>query len=146
MWMFWLIASGIFFAIEIFTTSFLIFWLGIAGIISLIISLFVENIIIQAAVFVISSTILIIFTRPLTKKLLKTEFTVPTNIYSINGKRGIVIEKIDTLKSTGKVKVDGELWSATSIHNIEEGAEIEVLNVNGVKLDVDIINSTIHKC
>ena len=146
MWMFWLIASGIFFAIEIFTSGFLIFWLGVAGIFSLIISLFVENIIIQATVFVISSAILMFFTRPLTRKFLKTEDSVPTNIYSINGKRGIVIEKIDSLKGTGKVKIEGELWSATSIHNIDEGAEIEVLNVNGVKLDVDIVNSPIHNC
>ena len=31
MWMFWLIATGIFFVIEIFTVGFLIFWLGIAS-------------------------------------------------------------------------------------------------------------------
>ena len=64
MWIFWLIAAGIFFIIEIATVGFLIFWLGIGALLAMITSLFTDNIIIQTAVFVISSAVLIPLTKP----------------------------------------------------------------------------------
>ena len=87
MWQIWLIASGVFFIIEIFTVGFLIFWLGIGALLAMLISFLTNNIIIQTAVFVISSGILIFATKPLVNKLTKTE-TVPTNVYSVVGKKG----------------------------------------------------------
>ena len=38
MWQFWLIASGIFFIVEIITVGFLVFWLGIAALITMCVS------------------------------------------------------------------------------------------------------------
>ena len=55
MWQIWLIASGIFFVIEIFTVGFLIFWLGVAALIAMLISFITDSVIFQTAVFVISS-------------------------------------------------------------------------------------------
>ena len=55
MWQFWLIAAGIFFIGEIITTGFLIFWLGIGSLLAMIVSFLTDNIIIQTAVFVVSS-------------------------------------------------------------------------------------------
>ena len=98
------------------------------------------NIVIQSVVFVVSSTILLLLTKPLIKKFVKTPKTKPTNVYSIIGKEGIVLESIDNLNSTGKVKVNGELWSAISDNNIEKGETIKVLSVNGVKLKVEKVN------
>ena len=71
MWGVWLIAAGIFFIIEIATVGFLIFWLGIGALLAMIVSFFTSNIIIQTAVFVISSTILIFATKPLVNKITK---------------------------------------------------------------------------
>ena len=64
MWQIWLIASGIFFVIEIFTVGFLIFWLGVAALIAMLISFITDSVIFQTAVFVISSGLLIFATRP----------------------------------------------------------------------------------
>ena len=47
MWLIWLIAAGVFFIGEIATTGFLIFWLGIASVLAMIVSIFTDNIIIQ---------------------------------------------------------------------------------------------------
>ena len=71
MWQIWLIAAGIFFVAEIITIGFLIFWLGIGALLAMIVSFFTSNIIIQTAVFVISSTILIFTTKPLVNKITK---------------------------------------------------------------------------
>ena len=69
MWIFWLIAAGIFFIIEIATVGFLIFWLGIGALIAMVISFFTANIYIQTAVFVITSAILIPLTKPFVDKI-----------------------------------------------------------------------------
>ena len=139
MWVFWLIASGIFFILEIFTTGFLIFLLGIAGVLALITSFITESVAIQTVVFAISSCIFIIFTRPLINKLLKVDksSTVPTNVYSLIGKKGVVVEDINSLAYTGKVKISGELWSAVSDTDLKKGTRVTVLQIDGVKLKVE---------
>ena len=137
MWQFWLIASGIFFIAEIITVGFLIFWLGIGALITMIVSFFTSNLIIQTTVFVISSTILIFATRPLINKFANTK-TTSTNSFSLVGKKGIVTQNIDSIRGTGQIKVQGELWSAISKDSdiIPKNTEVEILSIKGVKLIV----------
>ena len=142
MWQIWLIASGVFFIIEIFTVGFLIFWLGIGALLAMLISFLTNNIIIQTAVFVISSGILIFATKPLVNKLTKTE-TVPTNVYSVVGKKGIVIEDINYSTGTGQIKSEGEVWSAKTNEqiNIPKGTDIEIESIDGVKVILKPLNT-----
>lgn len=140
MWKIWLIISGICLIVESFTLGFFVFWFSIGAIFALITSLFTTNIIIQSTVFVITSTLLLLLTKPLIKKFVKTPKAKPTNVYSIIGKEGIVLETIDSINGTGKVKVNGELWSAISDSNIEKDEKIKVISVNGVKLKVEKIH------
>lgn len=136
MWQFWLIASGIFFIAEIITTGFLVFWLGIAGLITMCISFFTDNLMIQASVFVILSAVLILATKPFVNKFVnKKETTEKTNAFSIIGKTAIVIKDIDSINGVGQIKVDGEVWSAEGINgsNIEKGIKVEVKEIDGVR-------------
>ncbi len=137
MWSFWLIAAGIFFIIEIATSGFLVFWLGIGSLLALLTSFITDVILIQTIVFVVSSGILILFTKPLTDKFINKK-TVPTNAYSLISKHGIVLSDIDPIKGIGQVKVNGEIWSAKTDDEstIPEGTEIEVVKIDGVKLIV----------
>ena len=136
MWILWLIAAGVFFVAEIFTAGFLIFWLGVAALVSMIISFFISNVIIQGTVFVILSGILMFLTRPLVDRFItKPDDKVATNAYSIIGKRGIVTKEINEISGTGQIKVGTEVWSAKSYDSskIEEGSEVEINSINGVK-------------
>lgn len=136
MWQFWLIASGIFFIAEIITTGFLVFWLGIAGLITMCVSFFTNDLMIQASIFVILSTILILATKPFVNKFVnKKENTEKTNAFSIIGKTAIVIKDIDSINGVGQIKVDGEVWSAEGINssNIEKGTKVEVKEIDGVR-------------
>lgn len=135
MWQFWLIIAGIFFVLEMITVGFLVFWLGIAALLSMIVSLFTDNLIIQTAVFVISSTLLIFLTKPFVKKFINNKDTVATNAYSIIGKKGLVVEDIDSVNSTGQIKVNGEIWSAKCLDSdlIPKNTTIKVHNIDGVK-------------
>ena len=141
MWQIWLIIAGVCLIAEIMTTGFLVFWLSIGALISMIISLFTDNLLIQTAVFVISSAILIFATKPFVKKFAKTK-NIKTNVFSIIGQNGIVIKDIDSINSKGQVKVDGETWSAIGKDDIDipKGTEIEVVEIKGVKAIVKPIN------
>lgn len=134
MWQFWLIVAGIFFIGEMITVGFLIFWLGIGALLAMLVSFFTSNLIIQTAVFVISSIILIFATKPFVKKFVDVKKT-NTNVFSIIGKKALVIKDIDPIHSSGQIKLNGEVWSAESENNeiIKEGTEVEILEIKGVK-------------
>ena len=134
MWQVWLIAAGVFFTIEIFTIGFFVFLLGIGCLFAMLLSFFTSNLIAQFAVFVISSALLIFVTKPLVSKLQKKDST-STNVYSIVGKKAIVIEDIDWATGTGQIKLQGEVWSAKTNDNINipKGSEVEIENIEGVK-------------
>ena len=134
MWMFWLIAAGIFFIGEMLTTGFLIFWLGIGSLLALLVSLFTSNLFIQTAAFVISSIILIFATKSFADKFTKKD-TVATNVYTLSGKKGIVIEEINPPEGKGQIKVGGEIWSALCDENIviPKDSEVEIVKIQGVK-------------
>ena len=135
MWQFWIILSGIFFIIEMATVGFLVFWFGVGALITMVISLFTSNIAIQTTVFILSSTVLLFFTRPFVNKFTKKDEEVQTNAYSIIGKKGIVIKDIDPISGKGQVKIGTEVWSAKSSDDrkIEKGLKVEVLEIDGVK-------------
>lgn len=134
MWQFWLILAGIFLVVEIATVGFLVFWFAIGALIAMIVSFFTGNLAIQTGVFIISSTILLFLTRPFANKVASAQ-TVQTNAYSIIGKKGIVTQAIDPISGQGQIKVGSEVWSAKSVDDskIDEGMEVEILNIDGVK-------------
>ena len=140
MWSLWLIAAGVFFIVEMATTGFLVFWLGIGALFAMIISFITDSIIIQTLVFVISSCILIPLTKPLADKFIGKK-SIPTNSYSLINKHGIVTIDINPIEGVGQVKVNGEIWSAKTEDEttIAKGTEIEVIKIDGVKLIVSPI-------
>lgn len=134
MWQVWLITAGVFFVLEIFTVGFLVFWLGIGALLAMLISFVTESIIIQTTIFVLSSGLLIFATKPLVKKITKTD-TVKTNVYSLIGKKAIVTEDINWATGTGQIKIEGQSWSAKTKDqvNIPKGTEVEIESIEGVK-------------
>ena len=139
MWLIWLILCGIFLVIEIFTTSFLMFWPGIGAFFAFLTSLITDNQLIQIGVFTVTSILMIIFMKPLVKKFFKDNDATAMNSNSLIGKTGIVVKEINTLEGKGQVKVNGELWSAfTEDENsiIKEGEKVTIESITGVRLKV----------
>ncbi len=136
MWSIWLIVAGVCFVIEMMTVGFFVFWFGVGALLTMIISFFFpNNLVLQATIFVISSTLCIFCTKPLVKKLSKSDKKIATNAYSLIGKKGIVIQDINPTYGIGQIKVAGEVWSAKTRDNstIEKGCEIEIIEIDGVK-------------
>ena len=144
MWQFWLIVAGVFFLGEIFTTGFLIFWLGIGALLAMITSIFTDNLVIQTAVFVVSSALLLFLTRPFVNKYARPDKDgTVTNAKSIVGRKAVVTEDIDPIKSVGLVKVGEEIWSAMSENQelIPKDTKVEITDLQGVKVVVKPIKS-----
>ena len=142
MWQIWLIIAGLCFIIEMATVGFFVFWFGIGALISMVVSIFFpENIILQSTIFVISSVILLLLTQPLVNKFTKKDKKIETNAYSIIGKKGIVVQDINPTFGVGQIKIAGEVWSAKTFDEtiIEKGAEIKVIQIDGVKAVVEPI-------
>ena len=145
MWQIWLIAAGVFLILEIFTMGFLVFWLSIGCLFSMLISFITDSLIIQTTVFVFSSGLLIFATKPLTKKFTEKD-NKKTNVYSLVGKKAIVTEDIDWVSGNGQIRFDGQVWSARSTEkvNIAKGTEVEITKIDGVKAFVKPVKETIH--
>ncbi len=135
MWYVWLILAGVFVIAEIATVGFLIFWLSLGSLCAMVTSFFTDNLVIQTAVFVITSALFILCTRHLAKKLGKTDNNLTTNAFSIIGKKAIVVKEINPTLGVGQIKVDGQVWSAKSNGEtvISEGTEVSILSIDGVK-------------
>jgi len=72
------------------------------------------------------------------RRLLKQHLKIPlrrTNAEALIGKKGIAVKKI-TSDTAGQVKVDGEVWRASSEHRIDEGSHVEIESVSGITLTV----------
>ncbi|MBQ9267450.1 MAG: NfeD family protein [Clostridia bacterium] len=133
-WTIWLIIAGFFFILEIATEGFLVFWFGVGAVAALGTSFIPgANTITQVVVFAVVSIILVLSTRKLTEKVKPKD--VPTNVYTILGKKALVSQAIDNVKGQGQIKIDGDIWSAKSEDGepIAEGASVEILSIDGVK-------------
>lgn len=144
MWKIWLITAGVCLLIEALTTGFLLFWFFVGALIAMIVSFFIKNIIIQTIIFLVSSTICILCTRKLLNPFMN-KATVPTNVYSTIGKRGIVTLEINPTQDTGQIKVDGQIWSARCDPGmiLPEGTDIKIERIDGVKAFVRAVKENI---
>lgn len=131
---FWLTIVILLSIIEAATVDVVTIWFVISGIATIILSFFVDNFIIQLALFTLLGILLLITTRPVLKKILKSE-DIKTNFDRVIGMKGIVTEKI-TKNSIGEVKVDGKKWSAISDETLNKDAIVTILEIDGVKLKV----------
>lgn len=135
MWHVWLILSGVFVIIEAATVGFLFFWFAVGALIALVSSFFISNVVYQTYIFLVSSTILILLTKPLVNKFKSTP-TVKTNAFSIIDKTGIVTIDINPTEGSGQVKINGDTWTALSVTEepILKGTEVIVEKIEGVKV------------
>ena len=135
MWHMWLIIAGIFVILEIATMGFLVFWFAVGALAAMVVSFFVESILVQSIVFLIVSTILIFATKPFVNKIMPKDSFVKTNSYSIEGKVGKVTIDIEPIEGKGQIKVGGEAWSAKSIDDtyIPKDTEVVIEKIEGVK-------------
>ena len=120
--------------LEMVTVSLVSIWFVLSGLLAMISSLFITNITIQIAIFVIFGIIFMLLTKKMIKKAVPEK--VKTNVDRIIGMKGIVTEKI-TKNHPGEVKVDGKRWTAIANETIEKDSIVKILEINSTKLTVE---------
>jgi len=134
----WLVALVILLIAEALTCGLTTIWFAGGALIALVAALFGANVWIQLGVFLAVSLLLLIFTRPAALKYMNSKSNLKTNVDSLAGEQGVVAERINNLDGTGKVKINDVFWIARSEDGsiIEQGAVVEIVRVDGVKLIV----------
>lgn len=135
----WLIVLVVCLVVEISTLGLASIWFAGGALLALIISLIGGPLWLQILVFLVTSIVLLVFTRPIAAKYFNKNRT-KTNVESIAGKQAIVTVTIDNLKGEGQIVTDGMEWTARSLDAsvIEEGSIVTIEKIEGVKAIVKI--------
>ena len=120
--------------LEVATVNLVSVWFIVSALAALIVSIFVDSLLIQMSVFVLFGVFLLFTTRKPLQKMVD-ERREKTNLDRILDMNGIVIEKISKNKE-GSVKIDGKVWTAYSDEEIEVDSIVKVLEIKSVKLKV----------
>ena len=131
----WFITFIVLLFIEIITVNLVTIWFAVGAVAAMITAHFTDSLLIQIIVFTIVSALVLLLTRPIARKLRKTDVEA-TNYDRVVGKRAIVTKEIRK-DSYGEVKVLGNIWTACSDRKIEVDKEVIVKGIDGVKLIVE---------
>ena len=134
----WLILFVAAVLIEAATTALISIWFAVGSIAALAAAAFGAPVWLQLIVFAAFAGIMLIFTRPMLKKLFPKKFT-PTNTELSIGKSAVVIEDINNSLGTGRVRLNGVDWMAIAANGsiIEKDTVVTVKEINGAKLIVE---------
>lgn len=138
-WYYWVIIGLILIIAEMFTAGFVLAVCGLAALAAGVITAMGFGTTVQLLGFAIATLILFVAVRPIMLRHFAGEGgKVKTNADALVDREGIVVERIDALEHTGRVKVGGEDWRAITGDDtvIETGAKVKVLKVDGAKLIV----------
>jgi membrane protein implicated in regulation of membrane protease activity len=136
-WWIWAILAALFIVGEIVTTGFFLLWFGIGAAAAALVGLLGLGAAPQWAVFVILSAVLVLMSRRFAERVTTAP---PPGIGAERaiGKTGVVIEEIDPLEDTGRVRIEKDEWRAAidAGGNIPVGAKVTVLRIEGTHLVV----------
>ena len=116
--------------IELLTKNLVTIWYVLSAFISLILSMFIDNYIIEFSVFVIIGTILLFTVRDHFIKILNEK-----KKDLIINKIGIVVEEIKKNKQ-GRIKINKRTYIAISEKKMKIGHKVRVIDIEGTKLKV----------
>lgn len=137
----WLVAVFVFLVLELISMGLTTIWFAGGSVVAFVASLFGAPIPVQILLFIVTSVVMLIFTRPVVEKKLNNSRT-KTNVEEIIGKEGKVTEAVDNFNQKGVVVINGLEWSARNGETddiIPVGAKVIVKEVQGVKVMVTVI-------
>ena len=135
---YWLAIFVILLIIEIITMGLTTIWFAFGALAAFLAGIFGLGTAAQIGVFLVVSIILLALTRPIAVKYFNKD-RQKTNAESLIGQQGLVLEEVNTLKSTGLVQVNGQEWSAKTDEPdglIAKNTVVVIDGIQGVKLIV----------
>jgi len=135
-WMFWLIAAGVLFVVEMMTLTFYLLWLSIGALVAGLVSLIVPDaILFQVVLGSLVAVGLTLFSKPLVARFRSSRGFNDTGT-DIVGRQGVVVEAIEPGRY-GQVKIGGDTWSATSVHKLARDEVVKVVGRGTTIIEVE---------
>lgn len=133
----WFAMLVLFIWMEASTVTMISAWFALGALASMITAFCGGQLWLQVVIFFAVSTVFLMLLRPLARKYF-TPKIVKTNVDSVIGSQGLVVESIDNISAKGRVKLGGMEWSARSTDGSDIPSEtlVEVDRVEGVKVFV----------
>ncbi|ASA23844.1 NfeD family protein [Paenibacillus donghaensis] len=135
-WMFWLIAAGVLFVIEMFTLTFYLLWLTagalVAGLVSFV---YPDAVLLQVVAGSLVALVLTMFSKPLSARFRNSRGFRDSGT-DIVGRQGRVVEPIEPGRY-GQVKVGGDTWSATSLQYLGKDEVVRVVRRGTTIIEVE---------
>ena len=135
----WLVAAIVLMILEIVTSGFGVICFAIGAAFAALAAGLDASTTWQVIVFAVVSILTFIFLRPIVMRFLdKKSKDVKTNVDAIVGRKGVVSERIDSAKHTGRVALDGDDWKAVSEDGsvIEKGETVEIVKIDSIIVTV----------
>lgn len=142
---YWLIVFVVLLVSECCTLGLTTIWFAAGALLAFIAGVLGQGIAVQFTVFILSSFVFLILTRPWAVKHFNAK-REKTNLELIQGEHGLVIEEINGLTGTGRVRIKGQEWAAKPIEGkriIPKGCEVVVTEIQGVKV---VVEEEAEKC
>lgn len=134
----WLIVFAVAMIVEAGTTALVSVWFAAGALGAMIAAEMGASVIVQLVVFALLAGLLLIFTRPILKKLFPHRF-IPTNSELDIGKTAVVIETINSVNGEGRVRLAGIDWAAVSADGscISEGESVIIKEIRSSRVVVE---------
>ena len=135
-----MVVAAVFILGEIFTAGFFLLWFGIGAAVAGLLAILDLHPGWQWGSFVVVSTVLFAATRRIAEKFTKKQ---PPGVGADRfvGKAGIVLEEVDNMKNTGRVRIDKDEWRADSEDDdvIPVNSKVKVVGLDGTHLVVRVV-------
>jgi len=138
LWWAWIILAGVFIVGEILTVGFFLLWFGIGAAAAGLVALLGLGLAWQLLTFAVVTGVLLVYSQKFAERVSHKQ---PTGIGAdrLVAQRCMVVEDIDNLKNTGRVRLEQDEWRAASADDkiIAAGTVVEVVRVKGTQLIVE---------
>ena len=139
-WLIWMAVAAVFIIGEIFTLGFFLLWFGIGAAVAGILAIFGLGGSWQWGAFAVVSGVLFVLSRRFAERFSKKQ---PPGIGADRfiDKKGVVLEEVDNIKNTGRIRMGKEEWRAESDTGevIPVGKMVEVTKLVGTHVVVKIL-------
>lgn len=132
----WIIAGVVALIIELLSVTFFMLWVAGGCFVAALVAALLPGVVWAPwAAFVVATAVLLYLGRPLAERLQHEELTL-SNVDAMVGQEAIVLEAIDPVENTGRVRIGSDEWRARADERIEGGQKVCVLGVEGATLVV----------
>jgi membrane protein implicated in regulation of membrane protease activity len=131
-WLIWLIAALGLAGAEALTGDLFLLMLSGGALAAVASNLIFDNYVIDGAVFLVVSILLLALVRPVLRRRFAAGPGVPDRPQALEGKSALVLDRVG--RHEGQVKLDGEVWTARPFNDndvYEPGDHVTVVRIDG---------------